>query len=142
MDNLHVGDIVIFIVLTAAGYIVGLYFSFSRTCCQAATSDGGAPSAVLETFLGGRTLPGVALAVSVLASVANAVGVVSFVGHYYVYGFNHFWALTGIPLAAAAVSLVFIPLLYNMRVASVFEVNTESICFSLRFVLCCYGCSS
>ncbi|KAL1421805.1 hypothetical protein MTO96_022852 [Rhipicephalus appendiculatus] len=126
MDNLDVGDIVVFTVLTAAGYIVGLYFSFGRTCRQQ-QGDGGASSAALEAFLGGRTLPGAALAVSVLASVANAVGVVSFVGHYYLYGLNFIWSLSSIPLAAAAISLVFVPLLYDLRVATVFEVNTEPI---------------
>ncbi|XP_075727804.1 sodium-coupled monocarboxylate transporter 1 [Rhipicephalus microplus] len=121
VDSLGVGDIVVFSVLTGIGYFVGLYFSFGRARRQAAPSDGGAPSAVLEAFLGGRTLPAAALAVSVLASVATAVGVVSFVGHYYAFGFHLDWALVGIPLAAIIVSFVFVPLIYDLRVASVFQ---------------------
>ncbi|KAH6924270.1 hypothetical protein HPB50_014567 [Hyalomma asiaticum] len=83
--------------------------------------DTSGASAVLEAFLGGRSLPAAALAVSVLASVATAVGVVSFVGHYYAYGFHLDWALAGIPLSAAIVSLIVVPLLYDLRVTSVFQ---------------------
>ncbi|KAH8030737.1 hypothetical protein HPB51_011537 [Rhipicephalus microplus] len=99
---------------------IGMYIEHYLTR-KAAPSDGGAPSAVLEAFLGGRTLPAAALAVSVLASVATAVGVVSFVGHYYAFGFHLDWALVGIPLAAVIVSFVFVPLIYDLRVASVFQ---------------------
>ncbi|KAL1417999.1 hypothetical protein MTO96_005986 [Rhipicephalus appendiculatus] len=90
-QGLGIADIVVFCVLTAAGYFVGLYFSFKGRRRQAASCDGGTSSAVLEAFLGGRTLPAAALAVSVLASVATAVSVVSFVGHYYAFGFNLAW---------------------------------------------------
>ncbi|XP_075532309.1 sodium/iodide cotransporter-like isoform X2 [Dermacentor variabilis] len=120
-DSLGIADIAVFCVLTAVGYFVGLYFSFRGSGRQDDARDRGTQSAVLEAFLGGRSLPAAALAVSVLASVATAVGVVSFVGHYYAYGFHLDWALAGIPLSAAMVSLVVVPLLYDLRVASIFQ---------------------
>ncbi|XP_037582048.1 sodium/iodide cotransporter-like [Dermacentor silvarum] len=120
-ETLGIVDIVVFSVLTAAGYFTGLYFSFRGSGRQVNARDRGTSSAVLEAFLGGRSLPATALAVSVLASVATAVGIVSFVGHYYAYGFHLDWALAGIPLSAAVVSLVIVPLLYDLRVASVFQ---------------------
>ncbi|XP_070382666.1 sodium/iodide cotransporter-like [Dermacentor albipictus] len=83
--------------------------------------DRSGTSAILDAFLGGRSLPATALAVSVLASVASSASVVSFVGHYYAYGFHVEWTLAAIPLAAATCSLVLVPLLYDLQVASVFQ---------------------
>nr|XP_037281925.1 sodium/iodide cotransporter-like [Rhipicephalus microplus] len=74
-----------------------------------------------EAFLGGRTLPSYALAVSVVASTANAVSIVGFVGHYFAHGFHFMWPGAAIPLAAAVAATVMVPLLYRLRVASVFQ---------------------
>ncbi|XP_037525057.1 putative sodium-dependent multivitamin transporter [Rhipicephalus sanguineus] len=120
-EGLGIADILVFCVLTAAGYFVGLYFSFKGRRREISPDDTRGTSAVLEAFLGGRSIPAAALAVSVLASVATAVGVVSFVGHYYAYGFHLDWALAGIPVSAAIVSLIVVPLLYDLRVTSVFQ---------------------
>ncbi|KAH7943435.1 hypothetical protein HPB52_008277 [Rhipicephalus sanguineus] len=75
----------------------------------------------METFLGGRSLPEAALTVSVLASVVNAVSVVGFLGHYYAYGFHALLPVSATPLAALVTSTALVPLLYNMRAASVFQ---------------------
>ncbi|KAL3199991.1 hypothetical protein MRX96_013384 [Rhipicephalus microplus] len=120
-EGLGIADMVVFCLLTATGYFVGLYFSFKGRDRQVSSNDTNGASAVLDAFLGGRRLPAVALAVSVLASVATAVGVVSFVGHYYAYGFHLDWALAGIPFSAAIVSVIVVPLLYDLRVTSVFQ---------------------
>nr|XP_054933939.1 putative sodium-dependent multivitamin transporter [Dermacentor andersoni] len=119
--SLHPVDIAVFCILTAAGYIVGLYFSFKGRRSQVPAGDLSGTSAVLDAFLGGRSLPAAALAVSVLASVASSASVVSFIGHYYAYGFHVEWTLTAIPLAAATCSFVLVPLLYDLQVASVFQ---------------------
>ncbi|XP_070380732.1 sodium-coupled monocarboxylate transporter 2-like [Dermacentor albipictus] len=75
----------------------------------------------METFLGGRSLPEAALTVSVLASVVNGVSVVGFLGHFYGYGFHSLWPLSATPLAVLVTSTALVPLLYNMRAASVFQ---------------------
>ncbi|KAL1476565.1 hypothetical protein MTO96_018403 [Rhipicephalus appendiculatus] len=95
--SLDTADCVVFGVLTAVGYIVGIYFSFSRRR-QKAT-----------------------LAVSVVASVANGMNVVGFVGHYYAYGFHALWILAGTALATTFAVVVMIPLLYRLGVASIFQ---------------------
>ncbi|KAH8036581.1 hypothetical protein HPB51_001615 [Rhipicephalus microplus] len=89
---------------------------------QLARGESGSASAAMETFLGGRSLPEFALTVSVLASVVNAVSVVGFIGHYYAYGFHALLPLTATPLAVLVTSTTLVPLLYNMRAASVFQV--------------------
>ncbi|XP_037521663.1 sodium/iodide cotransporter-like [Rhipicephalus sanguineus] len=120
--SLDTADCVVFGVLTAVGYIVGIYFSFSRRRQKLASSDGDVPSADFEAFLGGQSLPSVALAVSVVASVANGMNVVGFVGHYYAYGFHALWILAGTAFATTFAVVVMIPLLYRLGVASIFQM--------------------
>ncbi|XP_075725211.1 putative sodium-dependent multivitamin transporter [Rhipicephalus microplus] len=119
--SLDTADCVVFGVLTAVGYIVGIYFSFARRRQKLASSDGDVPGADYEAFLGGQSLPSVALAVSVVASVANGMNVVGFVGHYYAYGFHALWILAGTAFATTFAVVVMIPLLYRLRVASIFQ---------------------
>lgn len=80
-------------------------------------------AAELEAFLGGRSLPGMALAVSILASAINGMNIVAVVGHYYSYGFHLVWTVAWIPFSAAFVATTVVPLLYSLRVATVFQVN-------------------
>ncbi|KAL1418002.1 hypothetical protein MTO96_005988 [Rhipicephalus appendiculatus] len=56
-EGLGIADIVVFCVLTAAGYFVGLYFSFKGRRHQVSPDDTRGASAVLDAFLGGRSLP-------------------------------------------------------------------------------------
>ncbi|XP_077526096.1 sodium-coupled monocarboxylate transporter 2-like [Haemaphysalis longicornis] len=117
MKSLDTADCAVFGILTALGYITGLYFSFARQWRrQAAPGD-----SELEEFLGGRSLPAAALVLSVLASIANGVIVVSFVGHYYAHGFNLIWSLVPTPAVAAFSSVALVPLLYQLGVPSVFQ---------------------
>ncbi|XP_070379719.1 putative sodium-dependent multivitamin transporter [Dermacentor albipictus] len=119
--TLDTADCVVFGVLTAVGYIVGIYFSFSRRRQKLVSSDSNVASVELEAFLGGHSLPAAALAVSVLASVANGMNVVGFVGHYYAHGFHALWILVGTPLATTFAVVVMVPLLYRLGVASIFQ---------------------
>lgn len=117
MNTLGTADCAIFGLLTGLGYITGLYFSIaSQWRRQPAPGD-----SELEEFLGGRSLPVLALVLSVLASVANGVIVVSFVGHYYAHGFNLLWSLVPTPAVAAFSSVALVPLLYKLGVPSVFQ---------------------
>ncbi|KAL1447471.1 hypothetical protein MTO96_044280, partial [Rhipicephalus appendiculatus] len=75
----------------------------------------------LEAFLGGRKLPGAALAVSILASAVNGMNIVAMVGHYYAHGFHILWTLVSIPFTATFVATTLVPLLYSLRVATVFQ---------------------
>ncbi|KAL1474487.1 hypothetical protein MTO96_037934 [Rhipicephalus appendiculatus] len=96
-SGLGLTDTVVFGILTAAGYIIGLYFSFTRGR-QIEGSPGDGSGAEQEAFLGGRSLPSYALAVSLVASVANAVSVVGFVGHYFAHGFHFMWPSAVFPI--------------------------------------------
>ncbi|KAH6948051.1 hypothetical protein HPB50_022736 [Hyalomma asiaticum] len=81
---------VTFGVLMAANLGLGLYFAFSRRARKASTAD--------EVFLGSRTMGTLPLAMSVLASMISAIGVIGFGAHFYAHGFHYAWSLVSAPL--------------------------------------------
>ncbi|KAH6933962.1 hypothetical protein HPB50_019350 [Hyalomma asiaticum] len=96
-------------------------FSLRQSRDKIASDESGRLAAELEAFLGGRNLPGMALAVSILASAVNGMNIVAIVGHYYAHGFHLFWRGVWIPLSTAFVATTVVPLLYGLRVATVFQ---------------------
>ncbi|XP_049273429.1 sodium/iodide cotransporter-like [Rhipicephalus sanguineus] len=127
MKDLDIYDCVAFGVLTVAGYLVGLYFSFARNRRQKAFRGANGTNAEIEAFLGGQTLPATALAISVVASVANGVNVVSFVGHFYAHGFHSSWVVAGTLVASILTVTAVVPLLYELRVASIFQQTLGAV---------------
>ncbi|XP_077527919.1 putative sodium-dependent multivitamin transporter isoform X2 [Haemaphysalis longicornis] len=127
--SLDAADCAVFGVLTILGYAVGLYFSLVRRRSLQASSGLSREhtAAELEAFLGGRSLPAAALAVSVLASVVNGVSIVGFVGHHYAHGFHVLWNLCWVPLASLFVATGLVPLLYGMRVTSIFQQTLGAV---------------
>ncbi|EEC19374.1 sodium-dependent multivitamin transporter, putative [Ixodes scapularis] len=105
----------LFGVLMVANLCLGLYFSFVSRARSASTPE--------EVFLGSRTLKVLPLAVSVLASMFSAIGVIGFCAHYYAYGFHYIWGVLAFPLLIPVVAGVIIPLLYRLGVTSVFQVR-------------------
>lgn len=103
----------VFGALMCANLGFGLYFSCVRRARKEATTD--------EMFLGSRSLRTLPLAGSVLASMLSAIGVIGFSAHYYAYGFHYLWNFLSAPLIALIVSKVVIPVLYQLKVTSVFE---------------------
>ncbi|KAG0427297.1 hypothetical protein HPB47_025642 [Ixodes persulcatus] len=89
-----------------------LYFSFRRS---------GASKTTDEVFLGSRTLHMLPLAVSMLASIMSGSGVIGFVAHFYAYGLHNMWTQATLVLILPVIVYVFIPVIYNLRVTSVFQ---------------------
>ncbi|KAH7935213.1 hypothetical protein HPB52_004801 [Rhipicephalus sanguineus] len=89
----------------------GLYFSFRRR--NHGSRD--------EAFLGGRSIPSLPLAISAVASSVTAMSIIAFVAHYYVYGFHTLWAIPAFVPAGFVVTTMFLPVMYEHRVTSVFE---------------------
>lgn len=103
----------VFGALMCANLGFGLYFSCARRVRKQATTE--------EMFLGSRSLRTLPLAGSVLASMLSAIGVIGFSAHYYAYGFHYLWNFMSAPLIAVIVSKMVIPVLYQLKVTSVFE---------------------
>ncbi|XP_077540635.1 sodium-coupled monocarboxylate transporter 2-like isoform X3 [Haemaphysalis longicornis] len=109
----NVVEYAVFGGLMCANLGFGLYFSCLRRLRKEATTD--------EMFLGSRSLRIVPLAGSVLASMLSAIGIIGFSAHYYAYGFHYLWNFVSVPLIAVFVSKVVIPVLYELKVTSVFQ---------------------
>ncbi|KAL3186446.1 hypothetical protein MRX96_027489 [Rhipicephalus microplus] len=107
----HPVDYALLIGLTVISLGAGLYFSFRRR--SSVSRD--------EAFLGGRSIPSLPLAVSAVASSVTAMSIVAFVAHYYVYGFHTLWAIPAFVPAGFVVTTMFLPVMYEHRVTSVFE---------------------
>lgn len=92
---------------------LGLYFSMKKKSPSTDTTT--------EVFLGSRALRALPLAASVVASLFSSTGLVGLTGHFYAYGFHQAWlCITTIAVAPLAGHL-FLPVLYGLRITSVFE---------------------
>ncbi|CAN7994511.1 unnamed protein product, partial [Ixodes pacificus] len=101
----------VFGVLMAANVALGLYFACRKARAQ--TTE--------EMFLGSRTLRVLPLAVSVVATITSPTGIVAFAGHFYAYGLHLNWVNLGLVAVLPITTHLIIPVLYKMRVTSVFE---------------------
>ncbi|KAL1434653.1 hypothetical protein MTO96_011470 [Rhipicephalus appendiculatus] len=106
-------DYVAFLLLTGAGLAVGAYFSIHTKGQVSRTTD--------EVFLGSKSLRMLPLAMSVLATVGSATGVIGLPAHMYAYGWHMGWlSVSNILLIPLAVSVI-MPVLYELNITSVFQ---------------------
>lgn len=105
--------------LMCANLGLGLYFSVHRRKTTVATTE--------EVFLGSRTLRTLPLAMSVLASMLSTIGVIGFSAHFYAFGFHYLWSFLSAPVVALVVTKVVIPVLYDLKVTSVFQVRSSRL---------------
>ncbi|EEC11031.1 sodium-dependent multivitamin transporter, putative [Ixodes scapularis] len=106
-------EYVIFGLLMIANLGLGLYFSFAKKSAIT-TSD--------EVFLGSRKLRMLPLAMSVLASMLSAVGIVGATAHFYAYGLRYHWSIGSKLLVMPFVMYVVVPVFYKLKLTSIFEI--------------------
>lgn len=109
-------DYVAFGLLLIANFSFGLYFSFFRRNGIATPS---------ELFLGSRSLRMVPLALSTMASCVSGVGIIGFSAHFYAYGMHILWTSLPILLFMVVFANGVVPLLYGLKVTSMFEVSKK-----------------
>ncbi|KAM7304195.1 putative sodium-dependent multivitamin transporter isoform X1 [Ixodes scapularis] len=105
-------EYIVFTVLVISNIALGLYFSFGKKH-RGGTTD--------EMFLGERNIPTFALAVSVLATMMSAVGIIGFTAHFYAYGIHILWFIPTMFLTLPLVTHVITPVLYKLQITSIFE---------------------
>ncbi|KAH7956421.1 hypothetical protein HPB52_009361 [Rhipicephalus sanguineus] len=110
----HVIEYVIFTIIVGGNIILGLCFSFRKRAGHQDDTD--------EVFLGNRSLAMFPLAVSVLASMMSALGIVGFTAHYYAYGIHMVWGLVPMLLTTPVITAIIVPVFYKLKITSVFEV--------------------
>ncbi|XP_077539881.1 sodium-coupled monocarboxylate transporter 2-like isoform X2 [Haemaphysalis longicornis] len=106
-------EYVVFGVMMALNFGLGLYFSLRRKARSAHTP--------VEVFLGSRALRVVPLAASVVATLMSSTGLVGFTGHFYAYGFHLIWHGVACMAMAPIAGRLFLPVMYGLRVTSIFE---------------------
>ncbi|XP_049528635.1 sodium/iodide cotransporter-like [Dermacentor silvarum] len=112
-------EYLVFGIIMALNLCLGVYVSLRVKASRAQTTA--------EVFLGSRSLRFLPLAASVAASLISSISFVALTGHFYAYGFHFIWSrLLTIPAAPVA-SHVFLPVMYALRVTSVFQY------FRMRF---------
>ncbi|XP_070381957.1 sodium/iodide cotransporter-like isoform X2 [Dermacentor albipictus] len=105
-------DYATFASLTALSLGTGLYLSLRRQARFMSKE---------EVFLGSRTIHAIPLALSMVASSVTAVGLVGFVAYYYVHGFHTLWVIAAFVPGSLVVTYLFLPVLYQLKVTSIFE---------------------
>lgn len=109
----HPFEYVIFTIIVGGNIALGLYFSFHRRVGH--DTD--------EVFLGKRSLAMFPLAVSVLASMMSALGIVGFTAHYYAYGIHMMWSILPMLLTTPVITAIIVPVFYKLKITSVFEYH-------------------
>ncbi|CAN7939182.1 unnamed protein product [Ixodes hexagonus] len=100
--------------MVTANVGVGIYFAFLRR------SRNSHPE---EMFLGSRSLQVVPLALSSMASIISSLGFVGFTAHYYAYGLHTLWIIVLGTFSLPFFVEKIVPVLYGLRITSVFEVR-------------------
>ncbi|CAN7990170.1 unnamed protein product, partial [Ixodes pacificus] len=86
-----------------------------------------------EIFLGSRTLKTIPLAFSTFASIISSASIVAFTGHFYAYGFHFAWCGVAALIVLPVSNFVIIPVLYRLKVTSIFQTEIVYIYFILIF---------
>lgn len=111
----HPAEYAVFFVLIGANLGLGLYFAF-RKRVRGITTE--------EVFLGSRTLSMFPLAISILASLMSSGSIVSVAGHFYAYGGHMTWSGLTVIIMLPFTAYVVLPVMYNLRITSVFQVSS------------------
>lgn len=115
MAVLHAFEYVIFTVIVGGNIALGIYFSFDKKARLGGDT--------YDVFLGKRSLAMFPLAVSVLASMMSALGIIGFSAHYYAFGVHMLWSTVPILLVMPIVANIIVPVLYKLKITSVFEYH-------------------
>nr|XP_054930959.1 sodium/iodide cotransporter-like [Dermacentor andersoni] len=129
---MNVLEYVLFGVLVLANLALGLWFSLRKKHGRHAGSN----SAVVEVFLGSRTLMMLPLAASTVASILSSTGLVALPAHYYAYGWHVLWGAVTPLLLFPLATRVFVPVIYDLGVTSIFEYIRMRFNSTISFTAC------
>ncbi|CAN7948615.1 unnamed protein product [Ixodes pacificus] len=123
----HPIEFAVFALFTITVIGLGLVFSFKRT----------GRLTIEEMFLGSRTLRVVPLALSALASIMSSTGIIAMSAHFYAYGLHMGWTTSVAVLLLIPVTVhVIVPVLYRLKITSVFEYLRARYCNKISLTAC------
>lgn len=112
-----VADFVVFSLTLLASMGIGIFYSRA----------GGAQQNNNEYLMAGRSMASIPVAISVLASFVSSIAILGNPAEVYTYGFqywiNSFTNFISVPIMA----LVFLPVYYNLRLTSSYEVGCQTL---------------
>jgi len=110
--SFHVVDFVIFALVLLVSLSIGFYHAFT----------GGKQRTTKEYLLANRQLKTVPVTLSILVSFVSGIIVLGTPAEMYTRGTQLFMRTVGYCLACVVSSLLFVPLFFNLKVTSSFEV--------------------
>ncbi|CAN8019391.1 unnamed protein product [Ixodes persulcatus] len=123
----HPIEFAVFALFTITVIGLGLVLSFKRTVRLT----------IEEMFLGSRTLRVVPLALSALASIMSSTGIIAMSAHFYAYGLHMGWTTSVAVLLLIPVTVhVIVPVLYRLKITSVFEYLRARYCNKISLTAC------
>jgi len=115
--SFHVIDYVIFALALLVSLSIGLYHGLT----------GGKQQTTKEYLLANRQLQTVPVTLSILVSFASGIMVLGIPAEMYTRGTQLFMRTIGHCLACVLSSLLFVPLFFNLKVTSSFEVSEPKL---------------
>ena len=112
LATFHWLDYTIFAILLLASCAIGVYYAIADSKKQ--TKE--------EFLMGNRNLQWLPVALSLLVSHNGAVAMLGKPAEVYLYGIQFFMGVIGMSLAALISAFTFVPLLFNLKLTSAYEV--------------------
>ena len=109
----HVVDYVVFTAMLLASAGIGIFYALS----------GGRQKTTGEFFMGNRKLKTLPVATSLLVSFLSALGLLGTPAETYFHGSQYLMHGIGVALGAVLAAWLFVPLLYPLKIVSVYEVG-------------------
>jgi len=112
-QSFHIVDYAIFLLVILVSLSIGLYHAFT----------GGKQRTTTEFLLANRQLNTLPVTMSILVSFVSGIMVLGIPAEMYTRGTQLFMRTIGYCLACVLSSLLFVPLFFNLKVTSAYEVR-------------------
>lgn len=126
----HWFDYVVFCAVLVASCAIGLFYAFT----------GGKQKTQQEFLMANRQMKTLPVAISILVSFNSAIVILGAPAEVYLYGTQYWMYSFGIALACVLASVLFVPLLYPLKLTSSYEVSLGTVflmCAKLTYWLFC-----
>ncbi|CAG5130556.1 unnamed protein product, partial [Candidula unifasciata] len=110
-NEFGVWDYVVFVAMLAISSGIGIFFALR----------GGKQKTQGEYLMGNRNMPIIPVAISILVSFMSAILILGTPAEMYTQGTEYYISLIGMLLGIAISAILFVPLLYPLKLTSVFE---------------------
>ena len=114
----HAGDYVVFAGMLALSAGIGLFYAIKDR--KNNTTD--------NYLLADRGMHPVPVAMSLTSTFISAIAILGVPAEVYVHSTMYWWLSVGMIVSSFGAAHVFVPIFYNLRVTSVFQVTDKFIC--------------